>query len=98
MESAIIKILSRLFQLPPSPQSLTETKSLIEVISELQQSLPTLSETFNTLRRDLSHIMESNSNNELNHIRNLILMSPEEKQSELNHGPLLDQPEMYRTD
>lgn len=50
-ESVLTMIHSRLYQLIDSSQKLTEVKSSIEVISELQQALLTLTETVATLRR-----------------------------------------------
>lgn len=74
MESNISTIVSRLSKLDASSQDRTEIKSSKDEISDPQQALPTLTEAVNTLHRDLSHIMESNSNKKLNHYRNLPLL------------------------
>lgn len=55
-------ILTRLYNIDTSSQNLKERKSSSEVTEDVQESLQTLKEPFNNLRKNVKHIMEINFN------------------------------------
>lgn len=71
-------------------------KWAIDKISSSKKVLPALTETVSDLRRDLNYLMESNLNKKLNHNRNLSLLTPEQKASEINQGPVLEVETQHR--
>lgn len=59
-------------------------------MTDLQEAMPKLTETINTLSRDEKHIMEINSNRKMNPAPCIIFMSLENEEKEINQCPLLD--------
>lgn len=78
-ESALKAILTRLSKIDNSSQIFTEIKYSLEAM-KLQQTLPTLTETVNTIRRDVKHIMQINSNKKMKPTPDLNFITTIEKQ------------------